>query len=360
MTRHSSNRGVAIIGTRARGGIRAVIENHQQAGVYDGYTTYCITSHDEAGIGKRILLALGALLTLLRLLIARRVSICHLHGSFLGSIYRKALFIFVCRLFGCKVIFHLHGSEFARTYGDAGPLYRRVVRYVLDRSDGVFVLSRYWQEFVESISSNPQIRVINNFPSPEFEDLYASRDFRDNARKELLFLGYIGQRKGIYDLVDAVELLLSREVSNFRITVGGNGEVDQLRRLVTTRGLDDYFNIIGWVSGEQKRTLLKRSQLLLLPSHNEGLPIAILEALSAGLAVVSTRVGGIPDAIRDERYGLLVDPGQPAQLADAMARYLTQDSLIEKVRRNARQLYDAVYSAQANVKLIRQVLGGLV
>ena len=359
MKLETQQKGVAIIGTRARGGIRAVIENHIQAGVYDGYNHYFITSHDEAGVANRLALVLCSLLSLVKLVVLGKISMCHLHGSMKGSIYRKALFVFVSQLLGCKVIFHLHGSEFAKTYDNAGRFYQTLVRYILNRSNHVFVLSTYWKAYVDSISSNPDIRVINNFPSPVFEDLYEERDFARTEITELLFLGYIGQRKGIYDLVDAVALLKDRGVKGFRITVGGNGEVDNLRTLIANKNLDEYFKVIGWVSGEQKYELLKKSDLLLLPSHNEGLPIAILEALSSGLAVLSTRVGGIPDAIRDERYGLLVEPGQPVALANAISRYLNTDGLIETVARNARGLYDIVYSSKSNVKLIRSVIDGL-
>jgi glycosyltransferase involved in cell wall biosynthesis len=360
MKKNVQHKGVAIIGTRERGGISSVIENYIQAGVYDGYKHYFIASHDEAGISKRLALALGSLLSLIKLIVLRKVSLCHLHGSYRGSIYRKALFVFVCRLFGCKVIFHLHGSEFAKNYDNAWKLYQHVVGYVLNRSNSIFVLSKYWKDYVKSISNNPDIRVINNFPSPVFEDIFDKRDFSRAETTELLFLGYIGQRKGIYDLVEAVSLLKVHVKKGFCITVGGNGDADILRKLITEKGLDDYFKVIGWVSGEQKYELMKQSHLLLLPSHNEGLPIAILEALSSGLAVLSTKVGGIPDAIQDERYGLLVEPGQPKELANAISRYLDTDDLIETVARNARKLYDMKYSSKANVKLIRNVINDLI
>ena len=129
--------------------------------------------------------------------------------------------------------------------------------------------------------------------------------------------------------------------------------------MVKQKNLAEYFNVIGWVTGERKYQLLKECDLLLLPSHNEGLPIAILEALSAGLAVLSTNVGGIPDVISDERYGILVEPGQPDALADAISKYLCTDGLIESVTRNARQLYDIEFSSKANVKLIRNIIDGL-
>ncbi len=359
MNRTKQLAGVAIVGTKARGGIRAVIENHIQAGVYDGYEYDFIASHDEVNIVKRIVLALVSLLKLISLIVRGKVSVCHLHGSMKGSIYRKSAFVFVCHLLRCKVIFHLHGSEFAKTYEKAGFIYRNLVRYILNRSGYVFVLSGSWKTYVETISVNTEIHVINNFPSPVFETIYNTREYTNKPTTELLFMGFIGQRKGIYDLVEAVALLKARGVDGFHISIGGNGEIDKLKALISERGLSQYINVIGWVTGEQKYQLLKESDILLLPSHNEGLPIAILEALSAGLAVLSTRVGGIPDAIDDERYGLLVEPGQPQALANAISRYLDTDGLIKSVARNARDLYDRNFSSATNVERIRTIFQGM-
>ncbi len=89
MNRTKQLPGVAIVGTRARGGIRAVVENHMQAGVYDGYEHYFIASHDEVSTVKRIVLALASMLKLISLIVRGKVSVCHLHGSMKGSIYRK-------------------------------------------------------------------------------------------------------------------------------------------------------------------------------------------------------------------------------------------------------------------------------
>jgi glycosyltransferase involved in cell wall biosynthesis len=359
LSRYSQTSGVAVVGTREKGGIRAVIKNHMQAGVYEGYGHYFIASHDEVGLLKRIYLVLSSSVTLISLIIRRKISVCYLHGSMKGSIYRKSIFLFMCQLLGCKVIFHLHGSEFAQVYQSSSFIYQSLVRYILNKSDNVFVLSAYWKTYVETLSVNAKIQVISNFPSPIFETLYDTRKYDKKLITELLFLGKIGQRKGIYDLIEAVELLKSKCIKGFHINVGGNGEVDKLREMVKQKNLTEYFNVIGWVTGERKYQLLKECDLLLLPSHNEGLPIAILEALSAGLAVLSTNVGGIPDVISDERYGILVEPGQPGALADAISKYLCTDGLIETVARNARQLYDIEFSSKANVKLIRNIIDEL-
>jgi glycosyltransferase involved in cell wall biosynthesis len=360
MTLSKSIPGIAIIGTQAKGGIRAVIENHKKAGVYGGYETFFIASHDDGNALFRVKLAAFALFRLISLIFRRKISICHLHGSMKGSIYRKAIYISVCRWLGCKTVFHLHGSEFAKSYNRAGWLYRALVRYVLNTSHKVFVLSDYWKEYVESISINQCVYVINNFPSPEFEALNEEREFGKKPQVDLLFLGKIGQRKGIYDLVEAVEYLHIQGVTGFKVHVGGNGEINKLKQFIDEKQLEKYFNVVGWVGGNLKRELLQQSDVLLLPSHNEGLPISILEAFSAGLAVLSTRVGGIPDAITDERYGILVEPGTPSSLAEAMLKYINNKRLIETVAQNARQRYDSLYSSRANVEKIRLELANLL
>ena len=360
MNNDTQRNGIAIVGTKARGGIHAVIENHIQAGVYDDYQRYLIVSHDDGSMLHRFYVYVMALIALINLLCRRKIAVCHLHGSHKGSIYRKALFIFVCRLFDCKVIFHLHGSVFARVYDSAGGFYRRLVQYVLNKSDSLFVLSDYWAKYVSSISNNEDIRVINNFPSPVFEDLFEGRHFAHSEHIKLLFLGFIGERKGIYDLVEAVDLLKKQGVTGFKITVGGNGEIAQLKALIEERQLSAYFDVLGWVTGEQKYQLMKNSDLLLLPSHNEGLPIAILEAMSAGLSVLSTTVGGIPEAIPDDASGLLIEPGNYKALAEAITKYIECDGLIELTAKNARKRYDAAYSSTANLSVIKDVLNNLM
>lgn len=359
MNSDTQRKGIAIAGTKARGGIHAVIENHIQAGVYEDYQRYLIVSHDDGSMFHRFYVYVIALITLVNLLCRRKIAVCHLHGSHKGSIYRKAVFIFLCRLFNCKVIFHLHGSVFARVYDSAGGFYQGLVQYVLNKADSVFVLSDYWANYVGSISNNTDIRVINNFPSPVFEDLFDDRRFAHGGNIKLLFLGFIGQRKGIYDLVEAVELLKAQGVTGFKITVGGNGEIEQLKAVIEEKQLADYFDVIGWVTGEQKYQLMKNSDLLLLPSHNEGLPIAILEAMSAGLAVLSTTVGGIPEAIPDDNSGLLIEPGDTQALAAAINKYIETEGLIELTAKNARKRYEKYYSSAVNLKIVKEVLKDL-
>ena len=92
-------------------------------------------------------------------------------------------------------------------------------------------------------------------------------------------------------------------------------------------GLGNAVTFAGWVRGEEKLALLQEAALLALPSYAEGVPIAVLEAMAAGLPVVTTPVGGIPDLIADGRNGLLVQPGDVPALASAINRLLDDPAL---------------------------------
>ncbi len=106
----------------------------------------------------------------------------------------------------------------------------------------------------------------------------------------------------------------------------GKGSVlPEAQRLVTELALDGLISFEGWVLGEQKRAVLAESDVLVVPSHREGLPNALLEAMAAGMPVIAARVGAIPDVVEEGVSGLLIDSGDVDALARALAR-LAMDS----------------------------------
>ena len=101
-------------------------------------------------------------------------------------------------------------------------------------------------------------------------------------------------------------------------------------------GITERIEILGWVVGEAKLQQLARAEVFVLPSFHEGLPMAMLEAMAHGKAMVVTPVGGIPEAVQHEEQGLLVTPGQPQELADALLRLLRDADLRRALGQRAR------------------------
>jgi glycosyltransferase involved in cell wall biosynthesis len=151
----------------------------------------------------------------------------------------------------------------------------------------------------------------------------------------VLALGRLGQRKGTYDLLRAVESLPAHVRSRVHLRLAGDGEVDQVRAQVAARGLGDTVDVVGWLGPRERDEALRQADIFVLPSYDEGLPMALLEAMAHGLVPITTPVGGIPEAVTDGVHGLLVPPGDPAALARALHRLVENDALRERLGRHA-------------------------
>ncbi len=121
------------------------------------------------------------------------------------------------------------------------------------------------------------------------------------------------QKKGVYDIIEAAKRI---ENPNVVINLYGDGELEIFEKLIQENNLQDKVKIKGWISGEQKNKAIKESDIYILPSYNEGLPMSILEAMACGLPVISTPIGGIAEAVKDGVNGYLIQPGDYEALTE--------------------------------------------
>jgi glycosyltransferase involved in cell wall biosynthesis len=159
----------------------------------------------------------------------------------------------------------------------------------------------------------------------------------------VLFLGRFGDRKGSADVLAAVVELPAEVQEITTLRMAGDGEVDETRTLAEELGVKA--DITGWLTPAQRDDALRAAQIFVLPSRQEELPMAMLEAMGWGLAPIVTPVGSIPEVITDERNGLLVQPGEIAELSKAIHRALTDDDLRARLADAARETalrFDAV------------------
>lgn len=121
-----------------------------------------------------------------------------------------------------------------------------------------------------------------------------------------------------------------------RLLIGGNGEVEEARVRATELGLLDSVEFLGWIDGERKSRLLSVADIFVLPSYYEGLPISLLEAMSWGIPIISTTVGGIPELVRDGTSGILIEPGDVHALAHALSTLAADGALRDRMGRAGR------------------------
>jgi glycosyltransferase involved in cell wall biosynthesis len=137
----------------------------------------------------------------------------------------------------------------------------------------------------------------------------------------LVYLGRIVENKGVFEIVEALAVLIGQG-RELQLTIGGSGPDEGcLRARVNALGLDERVDFTGPVFGVDKDRLWRASHVFVFPTyHREGLPYALLEAMAAGAVPITTRVGAIPDVMQDGVHGLFVEARDTVDLARAIAR----------------------------------------
>jgi glycosyltransferase involved in cell wall biosynthesis len=310
----ASEKTVLMLCTAGLGGMRAVVEGYRDDGLFYRYPIRWVVTNCEGSLWQRLGVLARAYWSVCAMLLCGQVSAVHSHMAMRGSFWRKTLFNVTARGFGVPILVHLHGSEFKTFYAKQPRWRQRYIEREFERCHQVLVLSQSWAEFVRSISPSARVTILPNYVRMPTQSATVEAS---SGRVNLLFLGEIGVRKGIYDLIPAVAKALAT-VPGLKLQVGGNGEVEKARAATREKCVDSHVDFLGWVSSDLKIKAIQEAHIYILPSHNEGLPISILEAMSHGLPVIATRVGGIPELVRDGIDGLLVDAGDVEALAEAI------------------------------------------
>jgi glycosyltransferase involved in cell wall biosynthesis len=165
-------------------------------------------------------------------------------------------------------------------------------------------------------------------------------------------VGRLDRQKGFDVLIDALALL--EGVTG--VVVGEGAERAALMRRAEEAGVADRLILTGWIS--TVANLLRGFDLFVLASRNEGLPLVVLEAMEAGLAVVATDVGGVAEAVAAEETGLLVPPEDPPALAAAIRRLLDDQELRRRMGRRGREAWAAEFTAPLMVAAYEGIYRG--
>jgi len=114
------------------------------------------------------------------------------------------------------------------------------------------------------------------------------------------------------------------------LLIGGNGEIKRLNNFIHANQIGSIVEFMGWVTNDAKISAFNKADIYILPSYNEGMPISILEAMSYGLAIIATNVGGIPEIVFNEVNGLLIEPGNSSQIERTLNYFIDNPALIRR------------------------------
>ncbi len=314
-----------------KGGIAAVVNGYRGSSLERKYHIGYVESYRDGTRWQKFGKAVSGYCTLFRRMLMDRPDIVHVHSSFGPSFYRKIPFIYMSCLFGVPVINHIHGAEFDRFYEQASQAKKRLIARVYGRCTRLIVLSEEWKERIAPIVPDTHIDVLENFCLIPKEPYDQGRN-----RQQVLFMGELGTRKGCYDIPDIWKRVLFKAPSA-KLVMAGDGELEAVRKAFEKKGISSGVDFPGWVRQGEKDRLLQESAVFLFPSYNEGMPMVILEAMSYGLGVVTTNVGGIPNLVWSGENGFIRKPGDTEGLAEDVVRLLNDPALCIRTGKKARQ-----------------------
>lgn len=332
-----------MVGTtpEGRGGVATVVSVLRSHGLFEREAVRYVSTHSQARRRAKAVHALAGMGRILLACVRAHPAVVHVHVASRASFLRKSLVLLMARMSGSKTIFHLHGAEFREfATQEAGRLLRRWIRHTLERSSVVIALSESWAQFLRAFAPGARVAVVPNaVPLPDQAALAPGEAGR------VLFLGRIEAGKGIYELLAACAAL-APAFPALRLVFGGEGDRQGVRRRAAELGIAERVELPGWIDAQVRGAELARASVFCLPSHAEGLPMALLEAMAARKAVVASSVGGVPEALRDGDNGMLVPPRDSAALAAALARVLGDAALRARLGKRARATIEQDYSTE--------------
>ncbi len=336
-----------------KGGVSTVLKVLEQCGFNAQVRTTLIASH-VSGLGwfglKRLLVFACAIMQVLYYALKDGLGIVHIHMSSRGSYTRKSMIVRLVKKFGGKVIIHLHGAEFHIFYNDECDDRKKAhIRRTYNLADRVIVLSTQCKSWLDTIVKDPDkvVVVYNAVLPPELDE-------KSTSEKQILFLGSLGHRKGVSDLLEAFAKI-HLDFPNSSLVIGGDGDLETYKQRARELGIEDKVKFLGWIAGDDKSNCLSNAYLYSLPSYNEGFPMGILEAMSAHIPVVSTTVGGIPDAVTDKKDGFLHQPGDINELAEILKKLLLDETLAKNIGEAGYQKYKNNFSPEIVTSQLKMI-----
>lgn len=280
----------------------------------------------------------------------KTADVIHIHMASRGSYERKKFFINAAAKAQKPYIIHMHGAEWKQYYcNECSAKKRNEINKIFSNARFVITLSKSWKDFFqENICPNGQVIVLPNAVSVPVIDSELSQE------PNILFLGRLNERKNPKLLLEAAADLRN-DFPNLKVVLAGDGNTRECLEQAKVLGIDDQVLICGWVDGKAKHDLMSQAQIFCLPSNNEGLPMSILEAMSYGLPVVSSAVGGIPQLIDDGKDGFLFEPNNKDALKMILSRLLEDTHLRKEIGNNARKKIVENYSIEQNLQQLIEI-----
>ena len=297
-------------------------------------------------------------------------ALVHFHTSrHLALMKDLVLVALMKQVMDSKFVGHVHSASYRHLLIGSSRLAHRLQLWWLAHSfDRIILLSEQIKTDVISDVDNQSGERLQK----KISVLYNCAELpalRERAEKPgdlltVFFIGNVGRAKGIFELIAATARIRQAGTTPFRVVLAGPFDSpdvgEEVRRQIRLADVDEEIKLAGLVVGEQKERLFRDASIFVLPSYGEGLPMSMLEAMSYSLPVVATRVGAIPEVVRDGQEGFLVEPGNVEQLFTAILKLLRSKPLRQSMGNRGRARVEQNHTTTAYLRSLASIYDELL
>jgi glycosyltransferase involved in cell wall biosynthesis len=334
-----------------RGSIGSVVEAYRAFGMFkrwpvDYIPLQCGNPFETLAVTARALQRFAGLLAQ-----HRRIAL-HVHSVAQASFWRDCAFMAIAQAARCPVVLQLHGGGFDLFHDASSSVGRATIRFALERAAHVIVPSESLRAWTRSITRRARVSCI---PSPVTLPAAVPASERQPV---VLFLGRIEQSKGVFELLESVAALrgmIPAQFSDLRLVCAGEGDRAAVARYARRLGIEEAVKFTGWVGPSGKRALMETAAAFVLPSHTAGLPVSLLEAMAAGVPVIASPIGGIPEVLVDGVTGFFAAPGDTATLTRLLRKVLADRALAGRIGAAARESVRLRFSPERTIPRLEEI-----
>lgn len=322
--------------TKTRGGISTLIGEILNSDLKDDFAVEYIESQAEDFKGfDKLILAIKAVFLFVVKILTKNPSLIYVHIGSNASLYRESFFVVLAKIFGKKTVAHFHAGDVDEYLEKQSNLGRNFISWAIAQSDKLIAVSKDSAEKLQKLAPKNEIEVIVN--AIDTKPFAFSPNRFENRSKivRLLFVGAMGKLKGETDLADAIKIISTKNM-DFRVSFLGFGG-ENLQKYCAEIGIENFIEFVGAVSLTERLAFFENADIFVLPTLAEAMPMSVIEAMAAGLPIVSTTVGGIPELVEESEEGFLIEPSNARKLAEKLSILISDKDLRIKMGKKAQE-----------------------
>ena len=318
-------------------------------------------SNPAPHISVRFFYSLTRMLSLLKILLLERPKATLIFTSDGFSALEKGVHILICKIFNSKTLIFPRAGNLINQVSKSN-IFLKCIKYLFNKADVFLCQGTNWEYFASNKLhiDKLKIKTVGNWTATDSLLNIGNNKYYERNKVNFIFVGWIEEHKGVFELLNAANLLIKKNIE-FNLTFVGGGNAEFLAKEFTKKHkMNNNVFFVGWKTTYELNTILELNDVFVLPSWNEGMPNSMIESMAAGLAVIVTSVGVIPDFLDNNEHAIIIPPKDTKALENAMINIINDYDLRIRLSKKGQILAQNKFSTNKEILKLKKVIKNLM